>query len=152
MSRNITVLTMLGQMSWSIYTPEAIWDLWTRSSSADVHLAHDWWRGDNPFIQPATAPFLGLSETAQVGLFFGSGHFLPKMPASCLAFRYVPLIWSWGNWNWQMMVMINYGCPVNVLLRWSANKFPYEDTCLRKWNISRTWQYLSTDWRGSLDH
>lgn len=38
---------MLGQMSWSLPTPEAIWDLWIRSSSADVLLAPGWWGGDS---------------------------------------------------------------------------------------------------------
>lgn len=33
---------------WSLYNPKAIWDLWTRSSSALVHLAHSWQREDNP--------------------------------------------------------------------------------------------------------
>lgn len=39
---------MLGQIPWSLHTPEAIWDLQTRSSSADGHLAHGWRRGDGP--------------------------------------------------------------------------------------------------------
>lgn len=38
---------MLGQMSRSLHTPEFIWDLQIRSSSADVHLAHSWWGGDS---------------------------------------------------------------------------------------------------------
>lgn len=51
-SRNITVLAILGQTPWSHPTTEGIWDLWTRSSSADIHSAHGWWRGESP-IEPA---------------------------------------------------------------------------------------------------